>query len=57
MYESMSTNLAKAKIGGSFTNLKKVKSIKQQWFKATKHTIEKLPDANHLGRHYMPWVQ
>ena len=53
MYESMSTNLKATKTGGSSTNLQKVKSLNQRWFKATKKTIEKLPDRNLLGGDYI----
>ena len=53
MYESMSTNLKATKTGGSSTSLQKVKSLNQRWFKATKNTIEKLPDTNLLGRDYI----
>ena len=48
MYESMGTNLEKKKTSGSSTNLQKVKSLNQRWFKASKNTIEKLPDTNLL---------
>ena len=53
MYESMSTNLKATKMGGSSNNLQKVKSLNQRFFKATKNTIEKLPDTNLLGRDYI----
>ena len=53
MYESMGTNLEKKKTSGSSTNLQKVKSLNQRWFKASKNTIEKLPDTNLLGRDYI----
>ena len=53
MYESMGSNLETIKSGGSSTNLQKVKSLNQRWFKATKHTIKKLPDTNLFGRDYI----
>ena len=53
MYESMESNLETIKSGGSSTYLQKVKSLNQRWFKATKHTIEKLPDTNLLRRYYI----
>ena len=53
MYDSMCTNLETTKTCGSSTNLQKVKSLNQEWFKATKHTIEKLPDTNLLGQDYI----
>ena len=53
MYESMGTNLETTKKVGSSTNLQKVKSLHQRWFKATKKTIGKLPDTNLLGRDYI----
>ena len=53
MYESMGTNLKSTKTRGSTTNLQKVKSLNQRWFKANKNTIEKLPDTNILSRDYI----
>ena len=41
------------KISGSSTNLQKVKSLNQRWFKASKNTIEKFPETNLLGRDYI----
>ena len=53
MYKSMGTNLENTKTRGSSTNLQKVKSLNQRWFKATKNTIEKLPVTNLLSRDYI----
>ena len=53
MYKSMGTNLETTKTGGSSTSLQKIKSLYQQWSKATNHTIEKLQDKNLLGRDYI----
>ena len=53
MYSSMGTNFEKSKTWGSSTNLQKVKSLTQRWFKASECTIEKLPSKNILGRDYI----
>ena len=53
MYESMGTNLEKTKTSDSSNHLQKVKSLNQRWLKATKNTIEKLPNTNLLSRDYI----
>ena len=49
MYASMDTNFEKSKRWGSSTNLQKVKSLNQRWFKPSESTIEKLPSKEHSG--------
>ena len=53
MYASIGSNFEKSKTWGSSTNLQKVKSLTQRWFKASESTIEKLPSKNMLGRDYI----
>ena len=53
MYESMGKNYEKKKSWGSSNRLQKVESLEQQWFQATKDTIEKLPNKIFLSRDYI----
>ena len=53
MKASISSSFEKKQTKGSITNLQKFKTLNQRWFKATKETMEKLPESKLLERDYI----